>query len=127
VDKDDVPMSGGLDSVGQMEVVDRVGVLATDGGPLSLWWIAAYGGGLVLPLRDGTSGRETYGGGRYLTDTAKGTYGRGLRLLGNGRIRLDFNYAYNPSCAYDSRWACPLAPRENWLTGPVRAGELGYP
>jgi len=98
-----------------------------DGGPLSLWWIAAYGGGLVLPLRDGTSGRETYGGGRYLTDTAKGTYGRGLRLLGNGRIRLDFNYAYNPSCAYDSRWACPLAPRENWLTGPVRAGELGYP
>jgi uncharacterized protein (DUF1684 family) len=106
---------------------DRVGVLATQWGQLSLWWIAAYGGGLFLPLRDGTSGHETYGGGRYLTDTVKGTFGRGLRLLGGDRIRLDFNYAYNPSCAYDSRWACPLAPRENWLSDPVRAGELTYP
>lgn len=105
---------------------DRVGVLTTPWGPLSLWWIAAYGGGLFLPFRDGTSGSETYGGGRYLTDTAKGTYGRGLQLVGAGRVRLDFNYAYNPSCAYDSRWACPLAPREDWLNDPVRAGELRY-
>lgn len=105
---------------------DRVGVLTTPWGPLSLWWIAAYGGGLFLPFRDGTGGSETYGGGRYLTDTAKGTHGRGLQLVGPGRVRLDFNYAYNPSCAYDSRWACPLAPRENWLNDPVRAGELRY-
>jgi uncharacterized protein (DUF1684 family) len=116
--------TGGPDGVVRYE---RVGVLTTPWGPLSLWWIGAYGGGLYLPFRDATSGHETYGGGRYLTDTVKGTFGRGLQLLGGGRVRLDFNYAYNPSCAYDSRWACPLAPPENWLTAPVRAGELSYP
>jgi uncharacterized protein len=116
--------TGGADGVVRYE---RVGVLATPWGPLSLWWIAAYGGGLFLPLRDGTSGRQTYGGGRYLTDTVKGTFGRGLQLLGGDRIWLDLNYLYNPSCAYDSRWTCPLAPQENWLSEPVRAGELAYP
>ena len=116
--------TGGPDGVVRY---DRVGVLATPWGELSLWWIAAYGGGLFVPFRDATSGHETYGGGRYLTDTVKGAYGRGLQLLGSGRLRLDFNYAYNPSCVDDSRWACPLAPRENWLTAPVRAGELTYP
>ena len=104
----------------------RVGVLDTRWGPLSLWWIAAYGGGLFLPVRDGTGGSETYGGGRYLTDTAKGTHGRGLTVLSADRVRLDFNYAYNPSCAYDDRWACPLAPRDNWLAEPVPAGELAW-
>jgi uncharacterized protein len=116
--------TGGADGVVRYE---RVGILATPWGPLSLWWLAAYGGGLFLPLRDATSGRETYGGGRYVTDTAKGTFGRGVQMLGASRVRLDFNYAYNPSCAYDSRWACPLAPRDNWLSGPIRAGELAYP
>jgi uncharacterized protein len=116
--------TGGPDGVVRYE---QVGVLTTPWGPLSLWWIGAYGGGLYLPFRDATSGHETYGGGRYLTDTVKGTFGRGLQLLDGGRIRLDFNYAYNPSCAYDARWACPLAPPENWLTAPVRAGELTYP
>jgi uncharacterized protein len=103
-----------------------VGVADTPWGPLTLWWIEAYGGGLFLPFRDGTSGRETYGGGRYLTDTVKGTFGRGLTLLDGGRVRLDLNYAYNPSCAYDDRWACPLAPGENWLDAPIRAGEMIY-
>jgi uncharacterized protein (DUF1684 family) len=116
--------TGGPDGVMRYE---RVGVLATPYGELSLWWIAAYGGGLYLPLRDATRGTQTYGGGRYLTDTVKGTFGRGVQLLGSGRLRLDFNYAYNPSCAYDSRWACPLAPPENWLSSPVHAGELSYP
>ncbi len=115
--------TGGPDGVVRYR---RVGILDTPFGPLSLWWIAAYGGGLFLPFRDGTSGEETYGGGRYLTDTVKGTYGRGLQLLGGNRVRLDFNYSYNPSCVYDRRWACPLAPPENWLTEPVRAGELTY-
>jgi uncharacterized protein len=115
--------TGGPDGVVRY---DRVGVLDTPWGPLSLWWLAAYGGGLFLPLRDGTSGRETYGGGRYVTDTVKGTYGRGLRLLGGDRMRLDLNYAYNPSCAYDDRWACPLAPPENRVSDPIRAGELTY-
>ena len=66
-----------------------------------------------------TSGTETYGAGRYLLDTIKGA-----DLGGTGdRLILDFNYAYHPSCVYDPRWVCPLAPRENWLTVPVRAGE----
>jgi len=104
----------------------RAGILETPFGELSLWWIAAYGGGLFLPVRDGTCGHETYGGGRYLTDTVKGTHGRGVRILGATRVRLDFNYLYNPSCAYDDAWLCPLAPPENRLAAPIRAGELTY-
>jgi len=104
----------------------RVGVLPTRFGELSLWWIAAYGGGLFLPVRDGTCGKTTYGGGRYLTDTVKGTHGRGVEPLGGNRVRLDFNYLYNPSCAYDDEWLCPLAPPENRLTPPIEAGELTY-
>jgi uncharacterized protein (DUF1684 family) len=115
--------TGGPDGVMRYE---RVGVLATPYGELSLWWIAAYGGGLYLPFRDATRGTQTYGGGRYLTDTVKGTFGRGVVVLSPQRIRLDFNYLYNPSCAYDDRWACPLAPRENWLPEPIEAGERTY-
>ena len=107
-------------------VYERVGILETPFGELTLWWIKAYGGGLFLPFRDGTCGRDSYGGGRYLTDTVKGTFGRGLTVLDGGRLRLDLNYAYNPSCAYDDRWACPLAPRENWLEADIRAGELAH-
>ncbi|MGE5829981.1 MAG: DUF1684 domain-containing protein [Micromonosporaceae bacterium] len=103
----------------------RIGVAPTPYGSLTLFWLEAYGGGLFLPFRDGTCGHKSYGGGRYLTDTIKGTYGRGVVVSGN-RVRLDFNYAYNPSCAYSSQWACPLAPRENWLTEPIRAGEMAY-
>lgn len=116
--------TGGPDGVVRYR---RVAVAQTPWGPLTLWWIEAYGGGLFLPLRDGTCGHETYGGGRYLTDTVKGTFGRGLTVLAPDRVRLDLNYAYNPSCAYDDRWACPLAPPENRLAEPVRAGELTYP
>jgi uncharacterized protein (DUF1684 family) len=105
----------------------RVGIAGTPYGPLTLWWIEAYGGGLFLPFRDATCPGRSYGGGRYLTDTVKGTHGRGVVRLGDNRIRLDFNYAYNPSCAYDPTWACPLAPPENRLTEPIEAGELAYP
>jgi uncharacterized protein (DUF1684 family) len=73
----------------------RVALAHTGFGPLTLWWIEAYGGGLFLPLRDETRRTGTYGGGRYLTDTVKGTFGRGLTILPGGRARLDFNYAYN--------------------------------
>jgi uncharacterized protein len=104
----------------------RVGRLATPFGDLTLFWILAYGGGLFLPFRDATAGQETYGAGRYLTDTVKGTFGRGL-VVESGRVTLDFNYAYNPSCAYNARWACPLAPPENRLDAPVRAGERVFP
>ncbi|AEV87742.1 hypothetical protein ACWT_6729 [Actinoplanes sp. SE50] len=104
----------------------RAGILETPFGELTLWWIAAYGGGLFLPVRDTTCGTQSYGGGRYLTDTVKGTHGRGLQWLRPGRVRLDFNYLYNPSCAYDPRWACPLAPPENRLAHPLAAGEHSY-
>jgi uncharacterized protein (DUF1684 family) len=116
--------TGGPDGLIRYEAV---GVAETPYGPLTLWWISAYGGGLFLPVRDGTSGHESYGGGRYLTDTVKGTFGRGLVWLGADRVQLDFNYLYNPSCAYDDAWLCPLAPPENRVSEPIRAGELSYP
>jgi uncharacterized protein (DUF1684 family) len=87
---------------------------------LGLYWMEGYAGGLFLPFRDVTNGRETYGAGRYLLDGAKSA-----DLGGGGRRTLivDFNFAYHPSCAFDVRWACPLAPPENRLDVPVRAGE----
>jgi uncharacterized protein (DUF1684 family) len=88
-----------IDTGGEDGVVHyrRVGILDTPWGELSLWWIAAYGGGLFLPVRDATCGEFSYGGGRYLTDTVKGTHGRGVQLLGGDRVRLDMNYLYNPA------------------------------
>jgi uncharacterized protein (DUF1684 family) len=87
---------------------------------LELYWLEAYGGGVFLPFADTTSGRETYGAGRYLLDTVKGA-----DLGGDDRaLVLDFNFAYNPSCSYDDRWACPLAPPANRLDVRVEAGEL---
>ncbi|MEO8208361.1 MAG: DUF1684 domain-containing protein, partial [Chloroflexota bacterium] len=80
---------------------------------LSLFWMAGYAGGLFLPFRDATNGETTYGAGRYLLDTAKAAdLGRGS--TGDGLI-LDFNFAFHPSCAFDPKWACPLAPPENRL------------
>jgi uncharacterized protein (DUF1684 family) len=89
---------------------------------LSLFWIAGYGGGLFLPFRDRTNGVTTYGGGRYLLDSVKHAD------LGQveGSLVIDFNYAYNPSCAYNPRWHCPLPPEENWLPVEIRGGEKSY-
>jgi uncharacterized protein len=88
---------------------------------LGAFWIHGYAGGLFVPFRDATSGRETYGAGRYALDTIKSAdLGSDARA---GTVVLDFNYAYHPSCAYDPRWACPLAPPENRLDVPVRFGE----
>jgi uncharacterized protein (DUF1684 family) len=96
--------------------------VGTDSGRIALYWIEGYGGGLFLPFKDATSDDSTYGGGRYLFDTIKGA---DLGLAATKCI-LDFNYAYNPSCAYQSRWVCPLAPAENWLSFPVTAGEKRF-
>jgi uncharacterized protein (DUF1684 family) len=101
---------------------------------LVVYWIDVYGGGLFLPFWDRTCPEESYGGGRYLFDTVKGSdflrvegESEDLEMgYGGGRVVLDFNYAYNPSCAYDSRWVCPLAPRENRLDVEVRAGERKF-
>ncbi len=94
---------------------------------LSLYWLNIYGGGLFLPFRDTTSPAESYGGGRYLFDTIKGSdFLASTGASGIERILLDFNYAYNPSCAYNDRWVCPLAPVENRLSMPIRAGEMKF-
>jgi uncharacterized protein (DUF1684 family) len=88
---------------------------------LSLFWMEGYAGGLFLPFRDATNGTETYGAGRYVIDAAKSA-----DLGGDpdaGTVIVDFNFAYQPSCAFDPRWACPLAPPENRLDIPVAAGE----
>lgn len=94
-----------------------------DGRPrtLSVFWLTDYAGGLFLPFVDATSGTETYGAGRYLLDAAKGA-----DLGGDpeaGTVVLDFNFAYQPSCAFDPRWSCPLAPPGNRLDVAIRAGE----
>jgi uncharacterized protein len=86
---------------------------------LELSWNEGYGGGVLLAVADETAGAETYAGGRYVLDTVKGAD------LGDhgGRLVVDFNFAYNPSCAFDSRWSCPLAPAANRLPVPLRVGE----
>jgi hypothetical protein len=96
------------------------------GGPLaghvlSVFWIEGYAGGLFLPFRDATSGSQTYGAGRYLLDTVKGADLGGEPTA--GELLLDFNMAYHPSCVYDPRWNCPLAPPENRLAVAVPVGE----
>ncbi|WP_294565428.1 DUF1684 domain-containing protein [uncultured Arthrobacter sp.] len=103
----------------------RLGSVVLPGlGQLALWRLQSYGGGIFLPLRDTTAGRDggTYGGGRYLLDTIKGAH------LGEGRqpgsIVIDLNFCYNASCAYDEAWACPLPGPENRLDAEVPVGEL---
>jgi uncharacterized protein (DUF1684 family) len=122
-----------IDTGGEDGVISytRAGQLrfAVDGTAcrLTVFSLVGYGGGLFLPFRDATSGKQTYGGGRYLFDTVKNTDGLALELrAGTTEVTIDFNYAYNPSCAYDARWACPLAPRENWLPVAVAAGEKAF-
>jgi uncharacterized protein len=102
---------------------ERIGVLRLPGlGHLDAWWLDSYGGGLFVPVKDAGAGRETYGGGRYLLDTVKGAdLGGDVRA---GQLVVDLNFAYNPSCAYDPAWTCPLAPPGNTLAVPVQGGEL---
>jgi len=97
--------------------------LGRESHALELYWLEGYGGGVFLPFGDATSGRETYGSGRYLLDSVKGA---DLGMRGE-RMVLDFNFAYNPSCSYDPRWACPLTPPANRLAVELRAGERTAP
>jgi len=102
--------------------VGRIELPFADGARmLSVFWMAGYSGGLFVPFRDKTNWSETYGAGRYLLDTAKGA-----DLGGDpeaGTLIVDFNFATQPSCAFDPRWACPLAPPENRIDLAIRAGE----
>ncbi len=90
-------------------------------GRLVCFWLSSYAGGLFLPFRDATNGRTTYGAGRYLLDAAKGADLGGDPA--SGTLVLDFNFAYQPSCAFDPRWSCPLAPPANRLGFEVPVGE----
>lgn len=101
-------------STGEKRNYQRIGILkfAVDGQPAQLALFQAESGDYFLPFRDATSGKETYGAGRYLEVGEK-----------EGKFELDFNYAYNPYCAYAAHYSCPLPPAENWLKVPIEAGE----
>ena len=89
-----------------------------EGQPASLTIFREHDGGhLFLPFADPTRADETYGAGRYLE--VHGHEG--------GSLLVDFNYAYNPYCAYNEAWSCPLPPPENVLGVPIRAGEKRFP
>ena len=97
----------------------RFGAVDLDVGSLEIFWLDAYSGGVFLPFRDATANKTTYGGGRYLLDTAKSADLGGI----GDELVLDFNFAYHPSCRYDPKWVCPLAPLGNRLEVAIEAGE----
>ncbi len=107
-------------STGAAVTFERFGRVAVPWGTLDVFWLDAYGGGVYIPLRDGTAGDTTYGGGRYLLDTVKGA---DLGSTPSGQLVLDFNFAYHPSCHYNPEWSCPLAPPGNRLHARIEVGE----
>lgn len=108
----------GTDGVVAFERIGRARLESL--GSLDVWWLDSYGGGVFLPFRDATSGVSTYGAGRYVLDTTKGA-----DLGGDARnLVVDLNFAYQPSCAYDEAWACPLPGAGNRLAAEVPVGEL---
>lgn len=74
------------------------------------------GGDYFLPFADSLAGEETYAAGRYVEP----------QRMPDGRMHIDFNLAYNPYCAYSSRWSCPITPAENRIAVPIRAGEMSF-
>jgi uncharacterized protein (DUF1684 family) len=110
----DVPTDGNntttMDRIGRVELLDST---------VDVWWLKQYAGGLFLPLRDGTAADTSYGGGRYLLDTAKSADLGGTA----DSLVVDLNFLYHPSCRYNPAWQCPLAPPGNRITASVRAGE----
>ena len=113
-------VDGGKDGLVNFQGVAHTSGLAQHfGKELTIYQLAQYGGGLFLPFRDDTNGSLSYGGGRYLIDTAKSAW---LGLSAD-RVRLDFNFSYFPSCAHDNRYVCPLSPPENILPIAINAGE----
>lgn len=116
----------GTDGVVPFELIGTVRVPLA--GTLDVWRLASYGGGLFLPVKDALAGAPggTYGGGRYLIDTVKGADLGMSADAGEATLVVDFNFAYNPSCAYDPAWACPLAQAGNTLPIEIPVGER-YP
>lgn len=101
-------------STGEVQTYLRYGKFkfTVDGKPAELT-IFSNQHGFFLPFADSLAGEETYGAGRYLEP----------EVLRDGRFLIDFNLAYNPYCAYNARYSCPLTPAENRLKLAVRAGE----
>lgn len=119
VEQFDTPSSiAMLTSTGDTQLYRRLGRVhfTVEGAEATLTLFGDEDGGLFLPFADALAGEETYGAGRYLEP----------ELLGDGRALIDFNLAYNPYCAYNDDWSCPITPRENRLTVPIRAGEQIY-
>ncbi len=114
-----VSIDTGRDGVTVLEQIGTVALPEQLGAEIAVWWLPQYAGGLFVPLRDGSAGDGSYGGGRYLLDTAKGADLGGR----SGRVVIDLNFLYHPSCRYDPRWVCPLAPPANRITAAVHAGE----
>jgi uncharacterized protein (DUF1684 family) len=112
-----LPTDGG--NFTELQLIGRVELPAPLSASLDVWWLGQYGGGLFLPVRDGTAGMSSYGGGRYALDTAKSAD------LGGGpeSLVIDFNFLYHPSCRYDDEWQCPLAPAGNRISARIEAGE----
>lgn len=79
-------------------------------------YAAVGGGGFFLPFMDATNGDGTYEAGRYLE----------IDPRPDGSFEVDFNLAYNPYCAYNPNWSCPIPPRENRLSVPIEAGEKAF-
>ena len=79
---------------------------------------------LFMPFKDATNGEDTYGAGRYLDNHRPGL--EWVQRSGKKKLRIDFNYAYNPYCAYSPYFSCPLPPRENWLDVSIKAGEKNF-
>ena len=114
-------MDLGPDGTATLQPAGRTqGLESALGGELTVYWISGYGGGLFLPFADASNGKTTYGAGRYLLDGIKGA---DLGTTSDGALICDFNFAYNPSCAYSDTWVCPLPPRENTLPAAIHAGE----
>lgn len=105
-------------SDGAVRDYERAGTVSfvVDGAAARLTLYDTGHDGLFVPFRDATSGHATYGAGRYLD----------LRPNSNGTVTLDFNLAYNPFCAYNTAYSCPLPPHENWLDVAIAAGELDF-
>ncbi len=112
-------VSTGATEVTNMRHLGWVTLPAPVNARLAVWWLEQYGGGIFVPVRDATAGDSSYGGGRYLLDTAKGADLGGS----DAEIIVDLNFLFHPSCRYDPQWICPLAPAENTIAAAVEAGE----
>jgi uncharacterized protein (DUF1684 family) len=110
---------GGEENSTTMALIGCVELPRPVDAAVDVWWLDQYAGGIFLPLRDGSAGTESYGGGRYALDTSKGA-----DLGGDSdHLVVDLNFLYHPSCRYNDRWVCPLAPPGNTISTAIAAGE----